>query len=377
MKAGGNATQQMKRFDESHQPGKCLASRLHRSRDRFKELFLLVAVLLTVGSVFSQTPSAFHLKGTANSTSYDRTGKTIISVDFDFELGVIGATWRMHLHDLDVERGTRQSFLYTELVNDGTDLYRVTYYPERVVKESKVPLKLQTVGRVQETRFPVDGTPVEKVLWLAFCANEEVFESTERLPQLCMSLPNRNIARVTVDFMQTTPILPRSIELWAKGMSIPDGRHIPLPHPFQDGYLAFELVSDFSGPSAGTPMVPEQVHARFYTVDTSVEPVRRIVATHLAISVSEVSEVNLQGSGFSLPTLPGEAIVSDLRFRDDSGRRFQYLETNASWVSRFETNPVHVLQQKAPAPRWSGTGDWERGVWGRGWWLLILGPQQA
>jgi hypothetical protein len=306
--------------------------------------------------LFHWTPACatpnFELSGRCATTSWHPTGKQVQSLEFLFTVRVAGPVWSIRMTDLAAKAGKRASSDYSELVCDGEDIFEVHHVQDALRTKVAERLQFDTFGMARQAKFPDGATPLEKILWLAFCSGDYPPLSAEDLPPFDLSLLPTNIAAVTVEYYQTTPHVPNSLKVWAKGVLCwGPGSQQPMlvraEAPFEDRYLALEFASGSPTNAAEGVVIPQHVEVSYYTLALQAKPPRRYRGTEAVISVERFGPLRER---IVPPPLAGSANVLDTRYTRSSGRYFHYVETNGSWVSRGDPDPTTALDAKTPAP---------------------------
>jgi hypothetical protein len=307
------------------------------------------------------------------TTSWYPTGKQLQPVEFLFDVRVAEEAWSVRLDDLSARAGKRASSDFTELSCDGRDLFRVVHCQDALRTNVAARLRFDRFGTVYEATFPAYATPLERILWLAFCSGKYPALSARNFPQVDDSLMHTNIAAVTVDYYSTEPHVPKNLRVWAKGLLLPNpespqGTRLIRPEgELQDGYLALELETTLPTNAAGAAVVPKQLKALFYGLDLASHPPKRYRATEMIVSVESLGPLH---EPIASPELIGSANVLDTRYTNKAGRPFHYMETNGTWASRADASPITALEAKTKAPiyktmRASGKRHMAR-------WLVVL-----
>ncbi len=333
---------------------------------RVRSVTLCLAALVVVLALpCSSTCAAvaFEASGRCVTTSWKPTGQQEQPLEFLFEVRVAEAVWSIRVDDLSARAGKRAGADFEELFCDGTDLFQVHHCPDAVRTNLAPRHQFNTYGSVSPATFPADATPIERILWLAFCSGKYPPLSAANLPQIDNSLMPTNVAAVTVDYYPTVPHIPKRLMVWAKGVllwdsTFPRGIQLIRPTgPFEDGFLALEVEA--AGPTNALEgvVVPQHLVASFYGLDLAAEPARRYRATEIVVSVERLGPLR---DSLAPPELVGAANVLDTRFTNSLGRVFRYLETNGTWVSRSDPAATRALEAKSPAPIYRSRGS--RGI---------------
>lgn len=335
----------------------------------------LAVVVMVLGLCLSSASGAvaFEAGGRCVTTSWNPSGRQVQSLEYLFEVRVADAAWSMRVDDLSARVGKRASSDFEELFCDGKDLFHVGHCSDAVRTNLPTRLQFNTYGSVRAATFPANATPIQRILWLAFCSGNYPPLSAANLPPIDNSLMATNVAAVKVDYYTTAPRVPKHLEVWARGVLFPDPqapqgvRLMRVSGPLQGGYLALEVQSTDPTNTTGGAMVPEHVIASFYGLDLSTEPAKRYRATEIDVSVQSLGAVQKAPAP---PALAGAANVLDLRYTNKSGRSFRYLETNGTWVSREDPSAVRTLEAKTKAPVYRVKGDGGKRLVFR--WLVVL-----
>jgi hypothetical protein len=217
--------------------------------------------------------SAFEVSGRCVTTSWYPSGRQMQPLEFRFEVRVVEAVWSIRVVDLSARAGKRASSDYDELFCDGRDLFQVAHCLDAVRTNLAARSQFNTYGSVRPATFPASATPIERILWLAFCSGKYPPLSATNFPQIDNLLMSTNVAAVTVDYYPTLPHIPKGLKVWAKGVLLPDPdslqgiRLIRATGPFQEGYLALQLESAWPTNAAAGAVVPQHLTASFYGLD--------------------------------------------------------------------------------------------------------------
>jgi hypothetical protein len=313
---------------------------------------LALAFLLLLHWTPAYATPSFEVSGRCVTTSWHPTGKQVQPLEFLFDVRVAGPVWSIRMTDLAAKAGKRASSDYSELVCDGEDIFVVHHVQDALRTKVAKRLQYDTFGMARQGKFPDGATPLEKILWLTFCSGEYPPLSAEDLPPIDNSLLPTNVAAVRVEYHQTTPHVPKSLEVWAKGVLVwgtwpQQPALMRAGSPFEESYLALEFASASPTNTAEGTVIPQHVEASYYGLDLSAKPPRRFRATQTVVSVERFGPLR---EPVAPPPLAGSANVLDTRYTSSSGRAFHYVETNGTWISRSDPDPTAALEAKTPSP---------------------------
>jgi hypothetical protein len=309
-------------------------------------------ILLTLsGTLVMPAHGGFTAEGTCRTTIWDLEGKVTSTLNIPFEVKVAGRAWSIKVTDPEVDKSTRVNFNSCEIVFDGRDLFTSTRFSETVQKRAEAFQTADTYATVIEKTFPDSAGWNEKLLWLAFCAGENSPFDTNNLPLISINHVRDNLADVRGTYSKESG-LPTSLEVFAKGLSAggPRSEVIPLPAPFESGYLnfAFETRGETK---AGSVALPKEAVATYYRIDARSNPPKRGPEMQVVLSVTESK---VFAGPIEIPSFYGKADVVDFRFEKDQGRPFHYQQTAGSFVARTSANAKVELSGKVASPVWHG-----------------------
>ncbi len=266
----------------------------------------------------------------------------------------------MHVDNLSASYTKKGGIDSRDLAYDGKDLFNAGHVPdpEATVEAYGLPrmaglAAYDTVAMARTTPFPDFASPVEKVLWLAFCTAEHPPLTATNLPAVTALLQHTNLSAVAADYFQTSPRLLKSLRISVKGMQVPAPRDksgltfVRLPAPLAGGYVALEFEA--SSPTNVGPglVIPQRVVVSSFMPDLWAKPPRTYLGTRIDVSVAAAGTAP---EPVTPPELPGVANIVDARFTDRRGMSFHYEETNATWVARTAPDPVKSLEGKRRVP---------------------------
>ncbi len=311
-------------------------------------ILLSAQQLLVLAAAGSQS---FEIRGLCHTESRKPSGESFISLDIPFDIKVADDTWSIRTEEAPLENpGRTNSFDYSEIVFDGTDLYQVDHL---AIENNALPSKASLYGSVGHWSFPGRGSPLQKLLWLCFCTGSVPTITVSNFPPEDFSLQQTNIARVDFEYYGSSH-LPKKMEVFVKGKLVRDAEHpagiiITAPPPFEKGFRGFALISLGKTNIAGGFDLPISLEASyFYPPESGTKSNEMVIATRTTILVTNC---DTSGVEVKLPALTGVADIIDSRFPRNGIPLTHYIDKpNSVWVSRHDVDPASALAGKTPAP---------------------------
>lgn len=316
-----------------------------------------------------QGQSGFSVLGRATWQGFAPDGREAGTATVEFAVGVSGNTWsiRENVVELRYGPGAGEPGGARTITFDGRDLYRIVELPtgSRTVRP-----EFPTHASVSEAMFPAASTPVQRILWLAYCSAAALRRGgTEDLPVLCDppgKLPAPPVREWQVNPSSGLPMIYR--ERVAGRFGLQDRTNtvwLTYPAPLDQGREA--LVQRTTAlTNRGGVELPLAVVKESYGVDTDfTNYARPYLASRWLVEATQFDRL----VGPVTPgEIPGTALVHDRRFTNHSGTTLTYRQEAGRFLGRDSaTEDVASAQARRVRPR----GAEPPGVGALVRWLLI------
>ena len=192
------------------------------------------------------------------------------------------------------------------------------------------------VVKANETGLPSELSPVERILWLAYCSGD--FLRTNGPVPSFASLRGFQGSNAPYTFEAVLGgNLPLRFQQQEPGFIRADGgtRTVPLPEAFKNNYTAFEYEA-VSVTNVATLTIPSSLLARYFLVSHGVR-------WNSCTYTSWVTSASVATPPFELPAITAPAHIHDLRFTNERGTTLSYEEKpGASWLERKRARSLRL-----------------------------------